>query len=267
MKYIHITCIVALLFSGACLLRSQSEPTNFSADIKSKIDDLKAQLHWSDENGRQQFSATKLQVTKQIWTLIDSFINQAYDSSDVSLEQLKSTLDSVLGHKSGDLQNTVIFPVSIPIGKFLIVGLEVTRGGRAIPENAISFRAYGQVDRRWRLIDHVELQPDDDFLVDLKALALAGGFPGKFGFIAWAMEPPLTPYKEIVRVYSFDGQKFTTEWAPHAFVMATVPSFVTLTSTGFDLHTLTPDRATQILQSYIVVAGEVIKSTQVDSGP
>ncbi len=245
------------------MAQNQRGPTSIPG-LKSQIERLKSRLRWSDESSRKEYRANRAQVTNQIWTLIDSFVAQTYNSSNISPEQLKSTLNSLLGHKSGDVENTVVLPVDILAGKFVIVGLEVTRGGGAIAENGMSFRAYGKVYGRWTLLSHVELEPEYDFLVDLNALALPQGFPGTFGFIAWADEPPLAPHEEIVRVYNFDGQEFTTVWAPKTFITAPVSSFVTLTSTGFDLHTLTADRARDVLQSYIVVSGEVVKTTELD---
>lgn len=191
------------------------------------------------------------------------FIAQTYSGS-INPEQLKAALDSMLGHKAGGLENTVVLPVDIPAGKFVIAGLEVTRGGGAIAEDAVSFRAYGQVDGRWTLVSQVELEPEYDFLADLHALAFPQGFPGTFGLIAWAMEPPLAPFKVITRVYEFDGERFTTVWAPRSFITGNISSFVTLTSTGFDLHTLAPNRATKILQNYTVASDEVIKNSEVE---
>src|SRR6185312_868039 len=266
MKYIHMACVCAVLLATHCMGQNQPEST-LNASVKSQIDQLKSHLRWSDESSHKAYKANRTPVTNQIWTLIDSFIAQTYKSANINPEQLKSALNSLLGHKSGDLEHTVVLPVAIPAGKFVIAGLEVTRGGDAISEDAVSFRAYGKMDGRWTLVSHVELEPEYNYLVELNALPLPQDFPGKFGFIAWADEPPLVPCKEIVRVYTFDGQVFTTVWAPEAFIMAPVPSFVTLTSTGFDLHTLTSKFSNQILQSYTVVPGEVIKTAELDQGP
>ena len=233
-------------------------------ETKSKIESLKSQLRWSDEKSQKAYVANREQVTNQVWTLIDSFVSQSYNSGSISPEQLKALLNSLLGHKSGDLENTVVLPVDIPAGKFVIAGLEVTRGGRAIAEDAVSFRAYGNVDGQWALISHVELEPEDDVLTDLNALALPQGFPGTFGFIAWAMEPPLAPYKVITRIYAFDGSKFTTVWAPKSFITGNVPSFVALTSTGFDLHTRASNRVTDVLRSYTVASGQVMKNSETE---
>ena len=257
-----LACIAALLIGAQGWGQSQTESTPRNSDVKSKIDQLKSRLRWSDENSQNKYRANRVQVTNEIWTLIDSFVAQTY-SGNINPEQLRTTLDSMLGNKSDDLDSTVVLPVDIPAGKFVIAGLEVTRGGHAISEDAISFRAYGKVASRWTLVSHVELEPEDDFLVDLNALALPQGFPGTFGLIAWAMEPPITPYKTIARVYAFDGERFTTVWAPQSFVTGNVSSFVTLTSTGFDLHTRASNRVTDILQSYTVASGEVIKSSEV----
>jgi hypothetical protein len=174
-------------------------------------------LRWSDENSQNEYKVNRMQVSNNIWTLIDSFIAQTYSDS-INPEQLKAALNSMLGHKAGSLENTVVLPVDIPGGKFVIAGLEVAGGGPAIAEDAMSFRAYGKVDNRWTLVSHVELEPEYDFLADLHALALPQGFPGTFGLIAWAMEPPLAPFKVITRVYAFDGKKFATVWAPRSFI-------------------------------------------------
>jgi hypothetical protein len=227
MKQVYFVCIATLLIGahGWGYQRAESTPNN--TDVKSKIDQLRSRLRWSDENSQHEYKTNRAQVTNEIWTLIDSFIAQTYSGS-VNPEQLKAALDSMLGHKAGGLENTVVLPVDIPAGKFVIAGLEVTRGGRAIAEDAVSFRAYREMDGRWTLVSHVELEPEYDFLADLHALALPQGFPGTFGLIAWAMEPPLAPYKVITRVYAFDGQKFTTVWAPRSFITGDVDSFVRL---------------------------------------
>lgn len=260
---------VAFLLGWHCQAEAQGQsgPTKVSSNVTRQIDHLKLQLRWSDEKTRQHYAAHKGEITNQIWTLSDSFVAQAYSTGSMTPEQLRSNLDAMLGNKTGDLGMAIVLPVDLPAGKFLIVGLEVGRGGGAVSEDAISFRAYGEVNRRWTLVSHVELESDNNCLVDVHALEIPGRFPGKVGLIAWATQPPLTPYKEVVRVYAFDGREFTTSWAPPPFIMVPdVPSFVTLTSAGFDLHTLTPDRERQVLQSYIVVSGEVVKSTELDVG-
>jgi len=267
MKSGRLLCIIMLLIACPRGGKSQPESAQSATEVERKIEQLKSQLRWSDEASYNQYAGNRVRVTNQVWALVDSFVSQAYNPPSVSAEQMRSAIDLIPDHKSGDIENTVVFPVDIPAGKFLIAGLEVTRGGGAIAEDAISFRAYGQQDGRWKLVSHTELESADDFLSDLHALALPGGFPGKFGFIAWADVPPLTPYKELTVVYAFDGQKFTTVLAPQTFIVATDVTFVTLTSTGFDLNTLTADRKNGVLRSYIVAGGDVIKSTEVDLGP
>lgn len=266
MKKMYLTCIAALLMGSQCWGQTQAESTPSNTDVKGKIDQLKSQLRWSDEKSQHEYKANRVQVTDQVWTLIDSFIARNYAGS-IGPDQLKATLDSLLGHKSDGVENTVVFAVDIPSGHFVIAGLEITRGGGAIAENAISFRAYGKVDGRWTLISHVELEPEYDFLVDLNALTLPQGFPGTFGFIAWADEPPRSPPTVIARIYTFDGKEFTTVWTPPSFIEGYFSSFVTLTKDGFDLHTLTPDRANQLLQRYMIVSGEVIEGAKLDQGP
>jgi hypothetical protein len=50
----------------------------------------------------------------------------------MALNQVMATLDKLLNRQGGSTSNSVALTTSLPTGLFLIVGVELERGGRAI---------------------------------------------------------------------------------------------------------------------------------------
>jgi hypothetical protein len=152
-------------------------------------------------------------------------------------------LDGLLGYKSKDAFNNLSFLVNLPRGRFLIVGVELWRGGGAIDEDAISFRAYKQSGDSYVVVAHTEdLRSSDEenpFLVGLcaKPLPFAPAV-GEFWFVAMADVPPRAPYTVALRLFAFDGEKFRTVWAPEDIMAQCVHSAVQLTTGGFVVNKL-----------------------------
>jgi hypothetical protein len=139
--------------------------------------------------------------------------------------------------------NNIAFSVNLPSGRFLIIGVEVRRGGDAINEDAISFRAYKEEADRFALIaDDGNLHrsdPSNPYLMSLHAKQLP--FPpvtGEFWFVTSAVVPPQSPYSVVMRLYAFDGETFRTVWAPDDILATSEDKAIDVTATGFIVNRL-----------------------------
>jgi len=199
---------------------------------------LSSQLRWHDESGRQRYAAARDGLTRQILGEVDGFISDSFDPASATADQVRSGLDTLLGQKQGAGLKNFAFLVDLPIGKCLIAGVELSRGGEAIAENAVSIRAYTAVGDKFVLAaDASDLRssdPDSLFLQDLHAAVLpTPPATGGFWFIALAEVPPQAPPTVAMHVYAFDGEKLRTMWAPKDILAETVDSAVQVTNDGF----------------------------------
>jgi hypothetical protein len=147
------------------------------------------------------------------------------------------------GYKSKYAFNNLSFLVNLPRGRFLIVGVELWRGGERIAEDAISFRAYKQSGDSYVVVAHAEdLRSSDEenpFLVGLCAKPLPSApAVGKFWFMAMADVPQRAPYAVALRLFAFDGEEFRTVWALEDIMAQYVHSAVQLTTGGFVVNKL-----------------------------
>jgi hypothetical protein len=218
----------------------QITPANH-ADAVAK---LSAQLRWHDEAGRSEYERTKEETTNNLLSEIDNFVSVSFSPAATTADQVKVGLDAFLGHKPGGVVQNVAFLANLPNGKFLIVGVEIWRGGLAIAEDAVSFRAYKQSGDKFVFTTHTEdlhsSDAENPYLTSLCAKVLASplSMVGEFWFIAWAEVPPKTPPTVNIRLYAFDGERFRTVWAPKDVVSESSDSAVQLTSNGFTVSTL-----------------------------
>lgn len=249
---VSFTFCLVLAAQGHIAAAQQAEAqTDHAARIKA----LSEQLRWHDEAGQSQYEGVKDAVTRSLFSEIDGYISDAFQASSATAEQVRAGVDALLGRKEGDDLHDVAFLADLPGGNFLIVGIELWRGGTAINEDAMSFRAYKKSEGKFVYVASIDALTgaaeggSDTTLVDLNAEPLkAPPVGGEFWFIAWADVPPLSPYKVTMRLYAFDGKSFRTVWAPAIIISDDTNTAVQLTpdGRGFVVNQM-PDWQSQII--------------------
>ncbi len=114
-------------------------------------------------------------------------------------------------------------------------------GGDAVPEDAISFRAYKETGNNFALIVTTDPLPtrNKDCLTNLRANALpVSPITGEFWFIALAEVPPQRPPTIAIRLYAFDGYEFRTIWEPQDIIAEGPEEAVELANAGFTVNRL-----------------------------
>lgn len=260
----HIVLFVACQMLLAFPISVAAQGNGVPADHASRIRSLSEQLRWHNEEELKQYDATKAAVTQNLLHEIDRYIAENF-SSDSTADQVKSGLDSVLGRKDGELIHNVAFLADLPSGHFLIVGIELWRGGSAIGEDAVSFRAYQASGKKLFYTASIGDMTDLG-VIDLNATRVPAppSVPGEFWFISWADVPPLAPYTVAIRLYAFDGKAFREVWAPENFIAHNVDSAVDVSSNGsFVVHRM-PDWKSQVIlnEQYSVIGQEPQKTAE-----
>jgi len=133
------------------------------------------------------------------------------------------------------IQSNVAFSASLPHGDFLILGVEVWRGGDAISDDAISFRAYKKTERKFVFVASSDILRRSD--LHAKAIPIAP-VAGEFWFMGLAVMPQQSPFMTAMRLYAFDGQKFRTVWAPADIIAEGAEQAVEVTANGFTVNKL-----------------------------
>jgi hypothetical protein len=211
---------------------AQDQPREVQPDHAAMVRTLSDQLRWHDEAGSKQYDTVKDDLTRRLLDEVDAYIADSFDASSATAAQVKAGLDALLGIKEGGLTNQFAFTANLPSGHFLIVGVELLRGGQAISEDAISFRAYEQAGKSYRLVSSTA-NLSDSSLVALHALALPSPpIAGQFWIMAWADVPPRSPFTIAMRLYAFDGKEFRTVWAPGEIISESINNAVSLDRNG-----------------------------------
>jgi hypothetical protein len=198
--------------------------TNHVAQIRT----LAKQLRWQTESGRKHYEAEKAELTRNVLSEVDQYITETFVPDSVTAEQVQSGLNNLLGYTKGLGIQNVAFLANLPKGDFLIVGIDLWRGGAAINEDYICFRAYADIGGKFVHVAGTEnLVASDSFLVGVNARALEPPpIAGEFWFLSWADVPPQSPYTIAIRLYAFDGKKFRTIWAPQNIISASIDTAV-----------------------------------------
>jgi hypothetical protein len=208
-----------------------------------RLSDVRSLLHelrWNDVEGREKYLQTKDDTTRHLLREVDGVIAESVSPRTTSVDQVKAGLDALLGYKKGDQRGTVAFLVNLSGRHFLVIGVEVRRGGGAISEDAMSFRAYRETENRFvRVADTDYTHVGDtsgegwESLTGLDASALPRSpIASEFWFIAWAQVPPLAPPMVTVRLFAFDGEDFRTVWTTDDFTAPYVNQAVQVTHDG-----------------------------------
>jgi hypothetical protein len=110
-----------------------------SADRASNVSRLLKDLRWHDLDSHEQYLKIHNERTNRLLSELDGFIAESV-SPRATAASVTTGLDSLLGHKKGDLPHSAAFLLNLPGGHFLVIGVEATRGGGAIPEDALELK-------------------------------------------------------------------------------------------------------------------------------
>jgi hypothetical protein len=217
---------------GICLLCFPSslrgQQAKFQTAGGSRVRVLAEQLRWRTESGRKRYEAEKTELTHNVLSEIDHYINERFVPGSATVEQVQSGLNHLLGYTKGLGIHNVAFFANLPKGDFLIVGVELWRGGPAINEDYICFRAYADLGGKFVNVANTgNLSQSDSYLVGLHAQALQPPqITGQFWFIAWANVPPQSPYTIVIRLYTFDGKRFRKVWEPQNIIATNIDNAI-----------------------------------------
>lgn len=202
----HLALLVVI---GSHHLMTQSRAASRIHEIRR----LAEQLHWAGTSESRHYERTKAAVTQRLLKEVDNYVDESFRPEGVTPRLVMQGLDSVLGYRSGDTRHSVAFDVRLPSGRFLVLGIEVARGGPAIPEDVISFRAYRADEDRLTPVANSGVW---EFATDLYAQQLPPGHgKGEFWFLGSAIvTPSQAPPMVAIRLYAFDGTKFAVVWVP-----------------------------------------------------
>jgi len=225
----------------------QAQPTKAVNNRVSAVAAVSKRLQWNDESSRHEYLQMRDATTNELLREVDGFISESFNARSVVADRVKLSLDGLLGHKDGDWRTSIAITTDLPSGRFLVIGIQVPRGGPAIAEDAVSIRAYKAEGDKFVFVADTGRDLDNHFL---NAKALSSPNPNEVWLIAWGDQPPRTPYSVALRVYAFDGKGFRTVWEPADITTGNVESAVQLAPNGFTIDRYDDDRFTRGESSY-----------------
>lgn len=232
-----IWVILSLILIGTGFAQDRGEPRQVPGSQRS-IADLEHQLRWNDQTGKSRYAAEGAKTTEELLARVDEFISARFLPRTARAEDVSAELDALLNPAKDYYTTCFALVADLPSGHFLIAGIEIPRGGPAVAEDAVSIRAYKNINGRFALVSSTsDLRSSSQvnpYLSDLHGLALPPPpVSGEFWFVAWARIPPQSPPTVALRLYGFDGVKFRTIWAPRDFLTNNVRTAVDLLAGGF----------------------------------
>jgi hypothetical protein len=227
---------VRVLLVLACAFHSVAQPL-VSNNRVEVIRCLCQQLRWHDKDGQDRYERTRASVTERLLEEVDGFVADNFAPGLTTADSVRQGLDALLGHKPGDEMQDIAFAVDLAAGRFLIAGIELWRGGGALPENAISFRAYRESGGKFVPVAHSSVW---DGVMDLHAKPLtAPPVPGEFWFVALGrVNPSLTPPMVAMNLWAFDGKSFRAVWTPKSITAGGPAEAVEIMTPGFIVNRL-----------------------------
>jgi hypothetical protein len=266
-----LAALVMCLLVFAHVARAQSpDPTPTTNRTNAVARQLK-ELRWSTSEGHDAYLQIKDNITKRLLTEVDGFIAETFSPRSTTTVQVKAGLDALLDHKKGSTLESVAFQVNLPTGRFLLIGVEIVRGGGAIPEDAISFRAYREAGEHFQAVADLDYPRDGapydsvEILASVNAMALSyQPIATEFWFAGWAVLPGAAPPTVTARLFGFDGERFRILWATAPFVTPNVDQAIDVTQDGRFTVRRMPDfkGMTVINEQYAVTADGPQKVTE-----
>ncbi len=215
-------------------------------DHFASVGRLLSQLQWHDEASHGGYLAKRDEVMRSLWREIDGLVSDSFRPSAATTKLVKAKLNALLGYQGrpGDtLRTNTAFFVTLPKGRFLVVGVEVPRGGPAIAEDEISYRAYRDDGQQFTFVSAVEDLHSSDasspFALGMYTLPLVPApVVGESWFIALTEIPPQSPPTVAMRLYAFDGENFRTVWSPKDFMVESADKAVDVKNGGLIVNSL-----------------------------
>jgi hypothetical protein len=233
------------VFGQAALAQSQQAIARATT-----VAELLKDLRWHDNPSHDRYLDIRAERMQSLLSEIDGFVTETFSPGSATAVAVQDGLDALLGHKRGNLDNSVAFLSVLPVGRFLVVGVEIRRGGGALSEDAFSFRAYKDTGTAFAFIAETRFGTDVEFgqtqrrLKDWEPVAFlnakavpAPPISNQFWFVTWAVASHFAPPVVAVRLYAFDGERFRTIWTPKDFVSESSTA-VTLTADGLTVRKL-----------------------------
>lgn len=244
MKLLTVVAVWLTVFGQAAF--AQAQTIAGPSDRANTVRKLLNELRWHDAEDNERYLKIVDERTKRVLSEVDGFVAESFLPGTATADRVKAGLDALLNHKKGDGDGSVAFLVNLPAGHFLVISVEVRRGGGAISEDAISFRAYLGTGNRFILAaetDYPQIYPHiSAALTNLNAEALSSQpVASEFWFIAWAQGAPMSPPTVTTYLFGFDGEMFRTLWTTDPFITPYVNQAIQVTPGGGFTLCRTPD--------------------------
>jgi hypothetical protein len=226
----------AILASGLALVlrltpAQETRPTARAAERAAKLKELSSQLQVSNQEDAIRYTPEfRDKLTGQARELLRMQVQETLDESggdaDALLRALKLMAPSPPSEYTGasNVFRTLIWGVPVAI-----TGFELDRGGAGAPETKVFMQAYRKGLTGWALT----AETGDDFdSYRLNVKQLTSPRFGEVWFLAYGDLTGYNGHKIRLRIYAFDGEKFTTVWSPPDRLDATV----TVAGDTFKVH-------------------------------
>jgi hypothetical protein len=207
------------------------------------------------------YRVIKDSVTQQVLSEVDIFVTDLLLPGSMPVAQMKSWLDQLLNHAPHSLEAASVFPVTLPSGRYLVIGVDVPRIGPP-PEDALSLRAYKESAGQFRLVADAELvRAEGGVTQTMSSLHVAAlrsqPVSGEFWFLAWARVNSAEGFAISLRLYRFDGTQFRTV-ATTGNVRVKSDQAVRTTPQGFSVATVDESQSA-VIEEYAVTANGPVR--------
>jgi hypothetical protein len=129
MKTTHLLPAVVVWLAVCGRTLAQTQPAAAPIDRADNVAHLLGELllHDSYGPGLGRYRQTRDDVTRRVLDEVDAFVTENFSPSTTSLPEMKARLNVLLNHVPHGRQHASAFSVSLPSGRFLVIGVEVKR--------------------------------------------------------------------------------------------------------------------------------------------
>jgi hypothetical protein len=224
--------MIAGAFAVQAITRAQTAADEPKRQTPSALAEMSRQLRWNDAESHAQYDLIKDKVTDRLLTTVDGFVASGR-LIGANGAAVKEAIDMLLVDFKSPALGNVAFWTELPSGRYLLLGLDVSRLSGATLDDAIAFRAYRESNGRLLYASQAARDLDGWVLEKLFALPSITGEQDR-RFMVLVRAPSIgTPYLLKARLYTFDGSAFRALWTSDDFRTDYIESAVRKTATGF----------------------------------
>ncbi len=216
------TLVVGLLFCGAPGLAFQDPSSAQAISSNEQFRTLQDQLQVkSDDDLKRYTPEFRDRLTRQVKALLVRHIVDSLNHDEKDMAALRQTLSKLDPRHMDDeySQAPYVFQTKIQGEPVVVTGFLLLRGGSGSYDTKVIVQAFRRNTSGWQCVaetgddlDHHEL-----FMKELPSQRA-----GEAWFLAYGMFTGANGRFVRIRGYSFDGEKFSTLWAPPMRISAEI---------------------------------------------